>query len=180
MKNFSKLILAVLPFILISISWISYLEMEKANGAEVTLKVVSMDPNDIFRGDYVNLNYDISRFEVPVQNKDIGYGSNNACIVLDSSSPAQALNILPRSESKNGIFICGSSYYNPKNYEKTEEGGYYQTTFENINRYYVPLGKGAEIDKAARENRLNVVLSVTKTGNAYIKYLTIDGQKVNF
>ena len=36
-----------------------------ANGREVVLEVIPVDPRSLFRGDYVVFGYDISRFELP-------------------------------------------------------------------------------------------------------------------
>ena len=36
-----------------------------ANGREVVLEVIPVDPRDLFRGDYVVLGYDMSRLEIP-------------------------------------------------------------------------------------------------------------------
>ena len=36
-----------------------------ANGREVVLEVIPVDPRSLFRGDYVILGYDISRFDLP-------------------------------------------------------------------------------------------------------------------
>ncbi len=36
-----------------------------ANGREVVLEVIPVDPRSLFRGDYVVLGYDISRFDLP-------------------------------------------------------------------------------------------------------------------
>ena len=36
-----------------------------ANGREVVLDVVPVDPRSLFRGDYVILGYDISRYALP-------------------------------------------------------------------------------------------------------------------
>jgi hypothetical protein len=39
---------------------------------------------------------------------------------------------------------------------------------------------GGYIDKMARDNKLQAVISLAPSGRAYIKYLQVDGKKVDY
>ena len=47
-----------------------------------------------------------------------------------------------------------------------------------IERYYVPEGKGGDLENLARDKKLAVVVAVDKGGNAAIKGLVADGKRV--
>ena len=63
--------LTVVFWLLIFSGFIAYKEYTLRTGTEVTLKTVPVDPRDLFRGDYVVLNYEISTLdldEIPAED----------------------------------------------------------------------------------------------------------------
>jgi uncharacterized membrane-anchored protein len=220
-----KILLAFLPTFLIAIAFVGYLEYDKANGEEVVLKVVTLDPYDLFRGDYVNLNYDIERIstdELAIEDKSDLSGGDKICVYLSDTVPAKPTKIIKRDDLTSGAenFICGTySYTNfnftrkyldlsveeqgklgPKireevkkefgdyNYSKEEEkyrqlgfkADQYSFEFPSVNKFFVPKGKGYQIDEWSREGKLSANIIVTKSGNAYVNYLLLEGKKIDF
>lgn len=173
MSLHTKFILSVVPFLIIFFGLVLFLENEKQNGKEVTLHAVSRDPNDFFRGDYVTLRYDIGSYIPSVQPKNMFGYNKTKCLILNNNKPATIKEVVDVGEVAVGsLHLCADSY-RIINYG-------YQFTFSNLEKFYVPNNKGWAIDEAAREGKLDVIVSITNRGIGYIKYLTIDGQKVDF
>ena len=61
----------------------------RATGDEITLDIQPIDPQSLFRGNYVDLNYDI---EVP-ESSDFSDNSAAAYVVVNGSRPADVLRV---------------------------------------------------------------------------------------
>lgn len=190
-----KFVLSVIPFLVIFFGLILFLENEKQNGTEVTLHVISRDPNDFFRGDYATLSYDISNYRTNTKPEDIYDYSKTRCLILNNNNPASVKEVVDVKEVKqDSLHICADSYW----ITQTDVSGFnveegatstvpvpimayeYHFTFSNLEKFYVPANKGWAIDEAAGKGEVDAVVSVTNRGIGYIKYLTINGQKVDF
>jgi len=150
-----------------------YKQMIFWTGTEILLKTAPVDPWDIFRGNYVTLNYEISTFEQPNFNtfnpnvidqdyKDIG---KTVYLILetDTKGVASAKSMTMTKPVNGELFIRGK-----KQYRQIEFG---------IESYFVPEGRGKEIEKL-RGQDLMVRAVVDKDGKAVIKNLEIEGQKI--
>ena len=70
------LYLTIVFWLLIFSGFILYKEYTLRTGTEVMLKTVPIDPRDLFRGDYVTLNYEISTLnleEIPAEDSYFEY-----------------------------------------------------------------------------------------------------------
>ncbi len=161
-----KIIIAFIPTFLIALGFIAYLENDKKSGDEVILQVVSRDPVDLLRGDFVNLNYAIENIEVGkipnnFQDGELSYG-NKICVLLDDSvTPAKEKNLIKKIDIDNysDKKICGTyenqmseftqKYFDLKVEERDkisqamhdENGGY---NYEKMEKKWEELGYKAE------------------------------------
>jgi uncharacterized membrane-anchored protein len=147
-------------------------------GTEVSLQTRPVDPRDFLRGDYVVLSYDIS--SVPAgelkgrlpQNRDpIVFvklapkddGFYGAVSVHLDRVPVNGREILIRGRVTNWRW-CGNCDSLSIRY--------------GLEKYFVPEGEGRELESARNQRKLAVVAAVTRSGQAAIKRLLLDGKPV--
>lgn len=142
------------------------------NSAQVvTLKVVPIDPNDMFRGEYVILNYDISRLDLAKLDGDdtMSYGEVVfVTLVPDGQTwKAVAINRERPSEVQGGIALRGKTDW--------VDGASGVTTPQHIGvnfgieSYFVPQGTGKIIEDEARKGELSVDVAIDADGRGAIK-----------
>jgi len=149
-----------------------------SHGAEVLLKTAPVDPRDLLRGDYVTLNYDISR--VPASTLTGGLPAADGDNVLSVRLQPQADGYWGIAESsfsplpeKAGTVVLKSL---PLAYLPV--AGQDQISVDyGIERYYLPEGSGKDVE-AAENSRLSVAVRVSGDGEAQIRSLLIDGKPV--
>ena len=159
------------------------------NGTEVRLTVMPIDPRDLFRGDYVILTYDISELRLDRLDGDKEFEKGDAIFVK------------VRPEGADGRAVAVGAYRSRPTVQAPEvviEGrvtssGRYPRLAVNrdgceakapcqivdvaygIESYFVPEGEGRAIE-AADKSRLEVVAAVSRSGEAAIKRLLMDGR----
>ena len=155
------------------------------SGVEVTLKTAPVDPRDLLRGDYVTLNYDISRvpvstlvggppkeslnnqvLSVRLKKQDDGYWGvvESSFATLDVKPDTVVLKSLPFDYVSYGD-LAGTS-------QATIAVTY------GIERYYVPEGQGHDIENARNDSRVAIAARVSSDGAAHIRSLLLDGKSV--
>jgi uncharacterized membrane-anchored protein len=144
----------------------------------VTLKVVPVDPRDIFRGDFVILNYDISRLDpTKIEGDDkFGYG-DKVLVTLVQSGETWTATAIARGKPvmvQAGVVIQGTV----KTFDVNDTG---QTTSVDvtygIESYFVPEGTGHAIEAEARQGNISADIAVDNQGRAAIKALRRNGQQ---
>jgi uncharacterized membrane-anchored protein len=152
---------------LIIASVIAFKQFTLLTGTVVILNTTPIDPRDLFRGDYVTLNYDISR----PQNIPGGaqFQSKNQPVYIllttDNTGIAKATGITTTIPSSEILYIKGQLQYNQINY--------------GIESYFVPEHAGKELERQ-RGKSLQVEVAIDRSGQAVIKSLLINGSKVQF
>ncbi|ENN86971.1 hypothetical protein RHSP_13992 [Rhizobium freirei PRF 81] len=154
------------------------------SGVEVILKTAPVDPRDLLRGDYVTLNYDISRvpvstlvggppkeslsnkiLSVRLKKQDDGYWgiAESSLGTLDPQPDTVILKSLPFDYVFYG-----------------DQADAAATMFVNygIERFYVPEGQGRDIESARNDKRVSIAARVSPDGAAHIKSLLLDGKSV--
>jgi uncharacterized membrane-anchored protein len=148
-------------------------------GREVTLDVVPVDPRSLFRGDYVVLSYAISR---------LGNG-------LLADPPARGgtvyVTLAQDGEGRWAPVAAGQTPPEPEAGRVTLKGrlerawqgapgaqGTALVTY-GIESYFVPEGRGRELERLVRDKRIAAVLAVDASGTAAIKGLAVDGRLVH-
>ena len=146
-------------------------------GQEVVLPIVPVDPRDLFKGDYVRLGYPISRapgsvVETPEpQDRQPAFAT-----IAQGADGAWAVSKI--SARYPTVVAAGSRVLEVRTRGSWQQrSGQLWLTY-GLERYYVPEGKGPDLEKAAREKKLAAVIAVDARGRAAIKGLSVDGKTV--
>lgn len=169
-KTFIKVML--IPAVIL-LGFIGYNYYTLNQGHEIILKTAPVDPNDLFRGNYVNLRYEISAIDLNsmIYDRPFGYGDDVFAILAKGEKFWYVTRVghSVRPLQNNEVCIKGkvtSSYENRINVEW------------GIESYFVPEGKGMDIEREIRN--VSVTVSVDGTCRALIKELYIDDEPVSF
>ncbi|RJP60612.1 MAG: hypothetical protein C4541_03650 [Candidatus Auribacter fodinae] len=157
-------------FIAIAVWWacivtglIGFKEFTVQTGTEVILETRIIDPRDLFRGDYVILSYDISRFNMSdtfLDNDSIAPGGSvYVSLRIDGNGHAHPQNVYPEKPSVDVFFIKGKVH--------AVNNGFINIVY-GIESYFVPEGKGREIEQKLREENINVRVTIDRFGNAVL------------
>lgn len=168
-------------FLLIGIFWLIIIigfiapkEFTLRTGKEVLLKTVPVDPRDLFRGDYVILHYEISILDlnnITADYTDVKIGDKIYVVLKKENSYGVASKIFMNSPKDEELFLKGI-VKNVQDKSLSVEYG--------IESYFVPEGKGREIERNREGKRLEVKVSIDRFGNAAIKSLLTDGKEISF
>lgn len=157
------------------------------SGAEIRLRTVPVDPRDLFRGDYVVLNYEITTVKPAAGQGEFKRG--DPVHVLLRPGPdglAQAVGgykdrppaatgdavILGRVTSVRACALGAEGRVDCK------QGNDWLRVAYGLESYFVPQGTGRAIETTDRK-RLEIVAAVAGSGQAAIKRLLIDGKLVH-
>lgn len=150
-------------------------------GRVVTLQVVPVDPRDMFRGDYVILNYKISRLDLSQLPGDSDLTGVNAIYVVledkggiwDAVSVSKAMPNVPSTQAVlRGEIV--SRYPNSDTGKEPVINLVY-----GIESFFVPEGKGRPIEDERNKDNVTVDVALGKDGRAAIKTLKVSGQPVH-
>ena len=156
-------------------------------GQEVRLEVVPVDPRDLFRGDYVILDYRISSIDLPKDSKSEFNRGQKVFVTLrpEANGKAKAVAISSERPAVSGadIVIQGTVTapsvcpFNAAGLRVCEPGIRAVMVKYGLESYFVPQGEGKKIETTEKA-RLEVVAAVTPSGQSAIKRLLIDGKPV--
>jgi len=172
-----KLILLAIVFqCIVLIYMVGEREYVVRTGKTVYLRTAPIDPRDLFRGDYVRLNYEIST--IPARNlqgnlkpglRDKGF----KVYTLLKEGPNGLADLLYATDEKpdEGLFIRGriSDHWRFRSSNRAVNVEY------GIESYFVEQGKGKEIEKRRGRRRssiqipLEMQIAVSSNGTAIIK-----------
>lgn len=138
----------------------------------VTLTVIPVDPMDLFRGEYVRLGYDISRLDTTRLNRFV--------------VPQKDGDFFLRLENRNGAWV-------PTDLQATvgkrERGAVWLrgrctspgdtiTAGYGIEQFFVPQGRGREIEDAIRGGTVQAEFAVAEDGKATLTALIVNGKRM--
>jgi len=159
---------------LITLLWIGVIaglwaknEYQVRNAQEIILKTVPVDPRDLFRGDYVRLRYEISRLDLDRLSQGNTDFKQNGLIFVNLKKEGdvwRAENVSSQKPQK-GIFLKGRIRWISNGKANVEYG---------IESYFVPEGKGLEIEKKAARGEVKVVVSVASSGHGILKEVMLE------
>jgi uncharacterized membrane-anchored protein len=144
----------------------------------VTLKVVPVDPRDMFRGDYVILTYSISRLDLnklqgddTAQSGDVVYvtvqqqGEEWVAVAMTHGRPF----VVPGGIALKGAvnFATNSVANQPPDNVRVDYG---------IESFFVPEGTGKAIEEERQKGDLSADIAVDPQGRAAIKAMRRKGQ----
>lgn len=169
-KTFIK---AMLVPAVILLGFIGYNYYTLNMGQEILLKTAPVDPNDLFRGNYVNLRYDISAIDLTKIGFDSPFMTGED--VFATLAKGEKFWFVTRVGhynqplQKNEVCMKGKVTYSYQNSINVNWG---------IESYFVPEGKGKDIEREIRD--VSVKVSVDRTCRALIKELYINDNPVSF
>ena len=180
-----------------------YQESILRSGTQITLQTVPVDPRDLFRGEYVALQYDISRLTVE------GYGSETTgdyCCISEEAKIGDGISIrlgqLPGDETASiapfydwsvpiDSVVHRVGLVVPRDKDALRDGitntvslkGTIEDIQKHAGRTEYEIDYGIESffipegtgDKVETSADVKVVISVNNRGNAVIKNLIVDG-----
>jgi uncharacterized membrane-anchored protein len=131
-------------------------------GNTVRLRVVPVDPRDLFRGEYVILGYEISQLP---QDANLGVPNPGDIVFVElgrsHDSPEWKAVHWSRHRPTNGIFLRGTV----QSYSRVEYG---------IESYFVEEGQGPEYERAARSGDLYADIVVDEEGRGIVRQLIVE------
>ena len=157
------------------------------NGQEVRLETAPVDPRDLFRGDYVVLDYRIGTVTGPSNVTDSLHRGQRVFVTLrpDENNKAKAVAISAEQPAATGNDIVIAGFVTSTSVCQLNKDGVRDCKLGSnavgvrygLESYFVPQGEGKKIETMARA-RVEVVAAVAPSGQAAIKRLLIDGQPV--
>lgn len=138
------------------------------SGERVVLETRPIDPRDLFRGDYVVLTYEIELLSVSELSwvaEELTSGSAVWVQLVPTGDYHEAVSVWDEPVDIGDPMIRGTVEY-----VTTEQ----LVVDYNINEYFIPEGRGYEIENASL---VDVVVAVSDDGVAVIDYLIVDGER---
>lgn len=201
-----RLLIAVVLFQICSIvAFAGYQEFLLRTGTQVTIQTVPVDPRDLFRGDYVDLRYDISTLRIAGDGTQV---IGDLCCISSSVSPGDQVMVglvqEPGQEfatisslgmAQSTVEVGSSTHYVNRLEETVDNDGQSQLenrvtirgTIEEIQQvsshvdYRIDYGIESFFIPEGRGHEIEtaddvkVVISVNKNGRAVIRTLIVDG-----
>jgi uncharacterized membrane-anchored protein len=147
-------------------------------GTEIRLAVVPVDPRDLFRGDYVVLSTPLARIRTDNLGGDDTFTAGQIvylalarqdegwrAVSVHAQRPAGPLVLRGRIVAPDAIADCAS----PCRAYRVEYG---------LESFFVPEGRGRELERLRSDERLEVDVAVSASGRAALKRLLLDGRMI--
>ena len=153
-----------------------------ANGREVVLEVVPVDPRSLFRGDYVILGYDISRFTLPPGTKPPK--RNSPFYVTLKKGAGETWQAVaggterPQKVQPDEVVIEGRVDYTAQGSSDNKQQPAVVGLHYGIESFFVPEGTGRELERLVGDKKISALIAIDSGGQAAIKGLMSDGQRV--
>lgn len=167
-KWFWAVVVAQAVFLL---AWAGYHEFVRQNAPVILLKGRPVDPQDLLRGDYMTMGYDINFAPAVGGAPKIGAGSNvgtDAWVLLEKRDGYHVVAKASRERLEPGpgqLLVRGTFGHDWRGGRETSRIDY------GIERYFVPEGKGSP-----RFQKVEVEASVSPAHRLYIKRVLLDGK----
>ena len=158
-QQYTRLIIILAAIIVIASGVILYLSLPLLTGETVVLKTQPVDPFDMFRGQYLTINYEISRVNLPENTTE---GKTVYVSLKEGDDKIWHAEKISLSKPENGIFIRGTA--------KQSWGGL--AVEYGIEQYF--------FERDAHIPRMDSVkVKVDNTGQARIVELLMNGTSLN-
>ena len=145
-----------------------------ARGKEIRLKVVPIDPRDLFRGDYVTLSFPLSRVEAAKLDGDDEFALGDPIFVsLRSTAGGWQPVALNRVRPDGEIVLRGKVQ---EEHGDCEPACRVYLVDYGLERFFVPEGQGRALELLRNDQRVEVDVAVASSGRAALKRLLVDGE----
>lgn len=141
-----------------------------ATGSTMLLRVIPVDPRDLFRGDYVTLSYEISR----PRTKTVDGWTENWERLQQMQGNAVYVLLAPEADGKH----WQSTGYQ---LDQPTTGKFIRGTIDGrglvrfgIEQYFVQEGQGRDYETAVRKKKLSAEVILDDSGYAQLKRLVIE------
>jgi len=163
--------LAVMGQFLVLVAMIALKSVPLITGQTMLVRVVPVDPRDLFRGDYVTLSYEFSR--APREGiEGLGDGDRISWYKAEGRTVYAPLvrDSIPEHWRAAKVTVVKPA---SGPYLKGQIGRHGSLQF-GIEAYYVQEGAGRRYEMALRNRRLSAELAVTSGGQAALRGLRIE------
>lgn len=177
MKTKWGIVIIILIWILVLVGIIYKHNVVIIKGKIILLKTEPVDPRDPFKGDYVNLQFDISRIRETLtseQKTDLLRNHKIFAVLKSAKEENTDYFVLDYFTTKrpnaSKVYIQGWVWGEINNWMRVQY---------NIESYYVPEGKGKEIESHLGKD-LFVEIYLDYKGSASLKSLILDNKPYIF
>jgi uncharacterized membrane-anchored protein len=142
-----------------------------SHGTRIMLKCLPVDPRGLFRGDYVILNYEISRPELAaLKGMKEHYRGEPVYVTLRKNGPFW---------SATGVYATLPTLAGEETFIKGRFSAGDQVEY-GIESFYVPEGKGRAIETRGRSQTLNLnaEIALDRFGHGVVTQIFLDGRAV--
>lgn len=149
------------------------------NGREIVLDVVPVDPRSLFRGDYVILSYHISTID-PKLVTDAPEQQHSGTVYITLAQDGTAWKAVAASRARPAAPAAGHLVLKgrARHWSWPRDDQHPLRVAYGIESYFVPEGKGLELEKMVGEKKIRAIVAVGRDGTAAIKGLELDGRRI--
>lgn len=147
-------------------------------GTPVLLKTEPIDPRSLFRGDYVRLNYAISRLDYDELEGDSDFEKNDKIYVMlrkgEKFWHAASIHHEMPAHSPDTVIIRGEAQHSG-----IWTGGQSRRGINvryGIENYFVPEGEGMALERPAAGEEVTLMVAVDERGDSAIKAVLVNDQ----
>jgi uncharacterized membrane-anchored protein len=149
-------------------------------GTEIRLKTEAVDPRDLLRGDYVVLNYPISRLRydrivgpLPDARKEVRF---HVRLVSDADGFAvvQEASVAPLPAKPDSVVLITE----PVQFVPGAGRAATLAVRYGIERFYLPEGEGKAVEQQRNQGAVTVAARVSSSGKVQLRQLFVGGQAV--
>ncbi len=158
-QQYTRLIIILAAIIVIASGFILYLSLPLLTGKTVVLKTQPVDPFDILRGQYLTINYEISRVSLPENTTE---GRAVYVLLKEGDDKIWHADKVSLNKPESGVFIRGTTKQSWSGF-RVEYG---------IEQYF--FERGAHIPRMD-----SVKVKIDNSGQARIIELLMNGQPLN-
>ncbi len=183
MKNKGLIIVFIIIQVIIIVVMIGKSMLPLINGTPIELAVQARDPRDIFRGDYVVLNYSFNTLEIDSipndlkENKKYRFGDELYLELKQKNKYYEPVGLWENFPAENGNIVLKAIVQERYGYFKTGGDGWIYLKC-GIESYFTDSKQAKEIEEKllrrgslTAQNPVAVTVMVAKNGDARIKQI---------
>ena len=150
-----------------------------AHGKEIRLAVMPIDPQDILRGDYVQLDYAIAHLaSVDLAGDDEFAEGAPIYVAVSESADGWTPTAISHRSPAEGTYLRGTVRDATSAKPCSGVGSCWKYTVDyDLEKFFVPEGTGHALEKLRNDQRVSVDVAVADDGRAALKRLLVDGNR---
>ncbi|KKK36780.1 hypothetical protein WQ57_17625 [Mesobacillus campisalis] len=148
------------------------------SGEEVTLRTIPVDPTDLFRGDYVILQYEAEEVPVSIVEKEVrrelekGHSAIDVYVPLKQEGNFHVPEKVTLEKPESSLYLKGKLDYITTSWNGRLEGKEAAYLTYSLDKYFVEDNTGLELEEASRNGNILAKVKV-KNGYAYLVDVSI-------